>query len=212
MRKIHVLSPFALAGLLSFAACVGAPESVETESPAEEPVGESQQAILKKWDHLLSLRMGGAGADPSPRVATDSSGNMIVAGTFSGSITLGGGAAALTSAGASDVFVVKLSPTGAVLWSVRLGGTGTETAASVAVDGAGNVLVTGRMDGPVDFGGGAVNGTAYGGDPGPGGRQRRGDRRDRQRRGGGHSPAPAPRTCSSPATGLSTSRSPRRRS
>ncbi len=159
----------AMLGSLLFAACLATPDTADPADPqgtpdppaTDEAVGESQSALVKKWDHLTSLRMGGADADAAARVATDSSGNMIVAGTFSGSMTVGGGATALTSAGASDAFVVKLSPGGAVQWSLRLGGAGADSATSVAVDGAGNVLVTGTMTGPVDLGGGPVEGHAY---------------------------------------------------
>ena len=111
------------------------------------------------WINKASVRLGGANAESQIRSATDTAGNMIVAGTFSGSMTVG--AATLTSAGGTDAFVVKLSPTGAVLWSKRLGGAGDDTASAVAVDGSNNVIVTGELAGSANLGGGTVSGVAY---------------------------------------------------
>src|SRR5947199_274383 len=55
------------------------------------------------------------------------------------------------------VFVSKYSPTGATVWSKCLGGVlGGGTGRAVAVDASGNVLVTGKFSGTVDFGTGAL--------------------------------------------------------
>lgn len=45
---------------------------------------------------------------------------------------------------------------GNTLWSKRFGGTGSDGGHSVGVDSAGKVLVTGRFQGTIDFGGGAL--------------------------------------------------------
>jgi uncharacterized protein (TIGR03437 family) len=42
-----------------------------------------------------------------------------------------------------DAFVVKLDPTGAVVWATYLGGSGNDVGDSIAVDAAGNVYVAG---------------------------------------------------------------------
>src|SRR5205807_1999763 len=57
----------------------------------------------------------------------------------------------------ATVFVSKYSPTGARLWSKCLGGVrGGGTGRAVAVDRNGNVLVTGKLSGTVDFGTGPL--------------------------------------------------------
>jgi hypothetical protein len=43
------------------------------------------------------------------------------------------------------------------LWSKRFGDTGYQNATATAVDGAGNVLLTGNFVGTVDFGGGPLS-------------------------------------------------------
>jgi hypothetical protein len=87
-------------------------------------------------------------------VAADSSGNVLVAGYFTGTVDFGGGA--LPSAGSSDVFVVKLDPSGAHVWSKTFGDSTSQIATGVAVDGAGDVFVIGTFSGKVDFGGGPL--------------------------------------------------------
>lgn len=105
-------------------------------------------------NYLWSKRFGGVGADFGQGVAVDSTGNVLVTGYFYGSADFGGGA--LTSAGGSDIFVLKLDANGNHLWSKSFGDTSDQQGISVAADGAGNVLVTGELRGSANFGGGAV--------------------------------------------------------
>ena len=79
-----------------------------------------------------------------PSVATDSAGNIVVAGS-------------LYTATAFDqnwdVWLTKFSPTGATLWSHTLGTTtSSDRPHRVAVDADGNVLVTGEFIGTTNFG------------------------------------------------------------
>jgi hypothetical protein len=106
--------------------------------------------------HLWARRFGGASFDGASGVAVDGAGNVLVTGSFQGTVNLGGGP--LTSAGSTDIFVAKHSGTdGTHLWARRFGGTSSDGGVpDVAVDGAGNVLVTGSFQGTVDFGGGPL--------------------------------------------------------
>jgi hypothetical protein len=103
------------------------------------------------------------GAVSSPVLATDGSGNVLVAGLFSGSIDFGGGP--LSSAGAS-LFLAKLDPAGHHVWSKAFS---VENGfflrvAGIAANAAGEVAIGGDFDSPlpgndatttIDFGGGA---------------------------------------------------------
>jgi hypothetical protein len=109
---------------------------------------------------LWATRFGSTGDEFVKSVAVDSSGNIVVAGKFTGSANFGG--AAVSSAGGLDMFVAKYSPTGGYLWSKRFGDVYDDCANSVAVDANGNVIVTGYFMGAVDFGGGIIY-AAYGG-------------------------------------------------
>lgn len=104
--------------------------------------------------HLWSKRLGGTSSDYAWAVAVDGSSNVLVAGDFAGTADFGGGP--LTSVGYDDIFLAKYDANGTHLWSKRLGGTGSDAAWSMAVDGSGNVLVTGAFEGTADFGGGPL--------------------------------------------------------
>src|SRR5436309_1136933 len=99
-------------------------------------------------------RFGGTSADVAQGVAVDSSGNIVVAGYFTGAVDFGRGT--LTSAGSYDVFVAKYAVDGTPLWTKRLGGTGVDQARAVAVDGSGNVAVVGLFQGTANFGGASL--------------------------------------------------------
>jgi hypothetical protein len=49
-----------------------------------------------------------------------------------------------------------------VLWGKTFGGAGAEAANAVAVDPSGNVVITGYISEPVDFGGGALTSDGQG--------------------------------------------------
>jgi uncharacterized protein (TIGR03437 family) len=94
----------------------------------------------------FSAVLGGAGQDYAASVATDPQGNVYVAGlTYSPDFPVTPGAlqTKIGSVGASDAFVAKFAPEGKLLWSTYLGGCCDDWATGVAVDAAGNVLVTG---------------------------------------------------------------------
>jgi hypothetical protein len=94
-------------------------------------------------------------------LAVDGSSNVTAAGGFSYPVDFnpGTGKATLTpaksgsggSAYSTDVFVARYSPAGGYLWAFRAGGSATDAAGSVALDGSGNVNVSGTFSGTVDF-------------------------------------------------------------
>lgn len=89
-------------------------------------------------------------------VAFDDAGNIIVTGYFDGEIDFGG-AEPLTSAGFNrDAFVAKLDPAGDEVWSRVYNGPLDQIPRDVAVTSTGRILVTGRISGRVDFGGGEL--------------------------------------------------------
>lgn len=102
--------------------------------------------------HLWSRRYGSALSETARGVALDpATGDPLVVGWFGGSINFGVGS--LTSAGGSDVFVVRLSSSnGSPVWFRGYGGASSEQATSVDVDPVGGVVVGGSFQGAFDFG------------------------------------------------------------
>src|SRR5262245_11213651 len=68
---------------------------------------------------------GSSGADDVTSTAIDSAGNVYLTGSFSGTVDFDSGPGTLsrTSAGQSDAYVAKVSPTGALLWVAQFGGS-----------------------------------------------------------------------------------------
>lgn len=91
-------------------------------------------------------------------VDLDASGHVYLTGAFAGTADFGGGA--LTSAGGYDIFVAKFDSLGGHVWSRRYGDSGDQAGRSIAVLEAQDVIVAGRFDGVIDFGGGPLAGTS----------------------------------------------------
>ena len=88
-------------------------------------------------------------------VAVDGQGDVVVTGDFLGTIDFGGGR--LLTAGALDIFLVKLTGgSGGYVWARRIGGRGSDAGQAIAVDPNGDVVVTGSFADTVDFGGGPL--------------------------------------------------------
>lgn len=109
-------------------------------------------------------RFGGSGVlGLALGMATDDCNNVIMTGDFSGgAVDFGGGPIAATGWAAG--FLAKFSSTGAHLWSRGYAGQHNVVGNSVAVDPDGNILVAGRFEDTVDFGGGPL--TSAGGSDG----------------------------------------------
>jgi uncharacterized protein (AIM24 family) len=114
--------------------------------------------FLAKFDasgtHLWSQGFGDASGQGGVSVAYDPSGNLVMTGSFWGTVDFGGGP--LTSAGQSDIFLAKFDSGGTHLWSQRFGDGSCQNGYSVALDSSGNVVMTGKFYGTVDFGGGPL--------------------------------------------------------
>lgn len=108
---------------------------------------------LQAQNSQMTLSFGGTGYDYASDVAIDNSENIYLIGTFEGSMDIDPGvsSAILTSTGASDVFIVKLSSDGTLLWGKSFGGVNSETGEALAIDENGNVYVSGNFNGLADF-------------------------------------------------------------
>jgi len=94
----------------------------------------------KQW----TKQLGTSGWDEGKGVATDSSGNVYVAGYT------GGGLDGNSNSGGNDLFVVKYNSSGTKQWTQQLGSSSNEYTQGVATDSSGNVYVGGRTSGGLD--------------------------------------------------------------
>ncbi len=135
------------------------------------------EALETRWLPTLTLQfadavgvVGGGSVDvESNAVANDASGDVYVTGSLQGTANFSpsGTAVNLTSAGNRDIFLAKYSATGALIWAKDLpGGNASSVAqgAAIAVDGSGNVYLSGTFTGTTNFdpNGGNTSATAVG--------------------------------------------------
>jgi hypothetical protein len=102
---------------------------------------------------LWSLTFGGSLADIARGVALDEAGNVIVGGTFAGSVDFGGGLLTATP-GHTSGFVLELDPNGKHLWSQSFDTDDDTVITGVAATPAGDVAATGYFKGTGDLGDG----------------------------------------------------------
>ena len=101
-------------------------------------------------DIAYSTYLGGSGSEWAADIAVDAAGNAWVVGTTSSANFPTTANALDRTLDQNDVYLSKLGPDGALLYSTLLGGSGSEVGLGVAVDAAGNVYVAGHTD-SVDF-------------------------------------------------------------
>ncbi len=94
-------------------------------------------------------------------VAVDDSGNCYATGQFY-SPTIQFGPFSLINGGGYDMFIVKYDRNGNPVWAKKGGGSGSDYATGVAVDGSGNIYVTGYYYGPtIQFGATALTSAGF---------------------------------------------------
>jgi hypothetical protein len=83
---------------------------------------------------LWAKAIGSMNGETVANAVVDNQDNIYIAGTYAGTIDLGGGNM-LTGYGANDAMVMKLTPTGDIIWARGFGGTDYDYGDSVAVNG-----------------------------------------------------------------------------
>lgn len=150
-----------MASGLGFGTCLGdiTPTAESCSTPIDEDC-DGLSAASCTPTFLWSSVYGKALQQSAHEIATDAAGNVVIAGTFAGSVDFGGGP--LVSVGAEDIFLAKFDGTGAHLWSKRFGGGNTDWGRSVAIDPSGNILITGDANSTsINFGGGTMSGGIF---------------------------------------------------
>jgi len=116
-----------------------------------------EDIFVVKFDndgHVLWFKaMGGSATDKGASILIDASENIYVAGDFkSADVDFDGtGHHNLSSHGQEDIFLLKLDKDGHVMNVDRFGENGKDAIISMALDSAGNILLTGLFGNTVDF-------------------------------------------------------------
>lgn len=98
---------------------------------------------------------GSAGDDLGEAIEAGADGSVLVMGSLAGEVEFDG--VHLSGGGGLGCFIAKLAgEDGHTLWVRRFGGAGEAACRAAAFNRAGDVFVTGRFKGEVDFGGGVL--------------------------------------------------------
>ncbi len=112
------------------------------------------EGFVAKYDTngaaVWAIRCGGGGPAAGSSVVVDARQNIYVSGTFNGQGTFGN--TNIYSMGGYNPFVMKLNPAGEMIWVRTFGGRGHSYGRALAVDAAGNVVLTGALTDILMFG------------------------------------------------------------
>lgn len=99
---------------------------------------------------LWARSYGGATDDSAAAVAIDKGNNILLTGVAQGTVDYGSGPT--TGGGGNDLFILKLTPSGSLLWVKRPAASGVDSGHGIAVDSSDNVLVVGNFYGTTTYG------------------------------------------------------------
>lgn len=136
---------------------------VGTTNSQDFPTLRALQPALRGWQNdafaarlnaagnalIFSTYLGGSGMDAANAIALDSSGAAYISGETTSSDFPLAHAVQSVNAGSYDAFAVQLTASGDVLeLGTYLGGSGSDSASSIALDGNGGVYVAGQTLSP----------------------------------------------------------------
>jgi hypothetical protein len=102
---------------------------------------------------IWAKKMGGTGFDSGYSITIDGNNNILITGTFSGTVDFDPGTSIinLISSGSQDIFISKYDNNGNYLWARKIGGSFNDLGNSIVTDANFNVYTTGSFAGIADF-------------------------------------------------------------
>jgi hypothetical protein len=115
-------------------------------------LAKAQQPVLD-WARPTTNPAGSNSDEVAIAQVSDAAGNIYTVGTFNDATDFdpGAGTATLFASGDRDIYIQKLTGAGNFVWAKKVGGIWDDFPADVALDNAGNVLITGGFRNSVDF-------------------------------------------------------------
>ncbi len=121
----------------------------------------ASDTFIAKWHpkngHVYSKRFGDSYPAVPTDVVIDKSDRFTIAGEFFGSIDFGGGAHT-SSIVDGGFYAAQFNSNGSLGWSVGAPSSYYVSPRAMAIDNAGNIAVSGRLRGGINFGGGEISG------------------------------------------------------
>jgi hypothetical protein len=126
----------------------GSASGIATTGAYQTSYGGNNDAFIAKFNasgaRQWATYYGGSGDDGGNGIAIDGSGNSVIIGaTNSTSGMATSGAYQTSNGGNNDVFIAKFNASGARQWATYYGGSGDDYGSGIAVDGTGNIVITG---------------------------------------------------------------------
>ena len=107
-------------------------------------------------DFTWSTMIDATGLVFSPGIVVDADGNIVVTGSFEGTVTLPR-VGAVAAKGTDDSFIARFDSSGKGTWATTLAGSGSSEGITLASSCANTVVVGGYFGSSIDLGGGAVS-------------------------------------------------------
>jgi hypothetical protein len=119
-------------------------------SAYQTSISGNSDAVIMKFDgngnRLWATYYGGTGRDEGWNVATDASGNIALIGiTESTNFPVSAGAFQSVNKGGTDTFIIKFNSSGVRQWATYYGGSASEWAIGMAIDGNDNIIMSGYL-------------------------------------------------------------------
>jgi len=133
----------------------GGDTDFDPDAAVAQLTGNNDVFVLKfnvANEFVFVKKMGGISVDEGRNIDFDANGFIYVNGSFISTCNFdpNGGSTTVTSNGGDDVFVVQLTPSGALSWVKTFGSIGTEDFMDMDVTSFGDVYVTGEMADDMD--------------------------------------------------------------